>query len=258
MDGRLMMEQDAQRLSQTMAIYQSDGLRTGADYFHAAMVLQHGGKTEDYLLAHEFCMASIALGYEHARWLSAASYDRLLKSLGRPQRFGTQYGSQQPGGPMKLHDTEDGVRDSLRSVLNVQSLAISKAKEATMTKLFNRPYDPILSLGAFTPGHAPPGFDILDLNAGDMAPEATNQPAADYPESLLSEKLSGYAIVTCIIDRNGSASQIKIANATHPAFGVSAESALRKWTFKPAIKQGQPARVIVFVQFFFQPPSMSQ
>jgi len=61
--------------------------------------------------------------------------------------------------------------------------------------------------------------------------------------------------VNAVIERDGTASNIKIALSSHEAFGAAAETAFRQWTFKPGVKQGRPARVIVMVQFNFAPPT---
>ena len=53
-------------------------LQTGADCYHAAMILQHGGEPEDYLLDHELCVVAIGRGEERAKRLAATSEDRFL------------------------------------------------------------------------------------------------------------------------------------------------------------------------------------
>lgn len=68
------------------------------------MVLQHASRPEDYLLAHEFCVVALAKGEKSARWLAAATEDRFLMNLKRPQRFGTQYFSSGSDQLTKLHE----------------------------------------------------------------------------------------------------------------------------------------------------------
>ena len=70
-------------------------------------------------------------GGESSRWLMAASYDRLLNRLKEPQRFGTQYLSQN-GEPVSLGEVRPGVTDSMRAALHVPTLAEAKAREAAM------------------------------------------------------------------------------------------------------------------------------
>ena len=236
MDGTLMRERDAQRHARVMEIYRDDALKAGRDYHNAAYVMQHGANTESLHLAHEFSMAAVALGHLSAKWISAASYDRLLKSLGRPQRFGTQYSSQN-GGPTKLHETDEGVRDSLRKVLKVPSLETAKAREAEMTKRYSRPVKPTLQLVLFAADRPPPAeFDMLDLKAGDTAPEIRESSDPSYPESLRADKVYGAVAITGVIERDGTLTQPKVARTTHDALGSAAIAAIATWKFKPGTK----------------------
>ncbi len=127
---------DKARLERVKAVYTQNGLHTGADYYHAAMVLQHSEVPEDFLLAHEFCVVAISRGKndKDTRWLAAASEDRFLMNIGRPQRFATQYRADPSTAPFRLYKVDDGVTDELRRALNVPSLAKAKAREVEMNK----------------------------------------------------------------------------------------------------------------------------
>jgi len=118
---------DAARLARVKHLYHGQALRSGEDYFHAAMILQHSASAEDHLLAHEFCVAAISQGVEQAKWLAAASEDRFLMNIGRPQRFGTQY--HRSSGSHSLHETDPEMEDSLRRVFNVPPLWEAQADE---------------------------------------------------------------------------------------------------------------------------------
>lgn len=109
---------DAARLARVKQLYRGQKLTAGLDYFYAAMVLQHSPNTEDTLLAHEFCVVAVSQGIEAAKWLAAASEDRFLHRIGRPQRFGTQ---------LHLAVSPD-VEDSLRVALNVPTLLEAQAR----------------------------------------------------------------------------------------------------------------------------------
>jgi len=129
-------QRDEERKTRVAELYRSDALKTGADYYHAAMILQHGGKPEDYLLAHELCVVAIGKGEDRGRWLAAASEDRFLMSIQRPQRFATQYAPDPPGtdSPIKLYTVDDGVTDGLRREFKAPSLAQARAREAQFNK----------------------------------------------------------------------------------------------------------------------------
>jgi len=125
---------DHARLARVKELYSQNKLQTGGDYYHAAMVLQHAEAPEDYLLGHELCVVAISKGNSEAKWLAAASEDRFLMNIDRPQRFGTQFRTEGANTPFKLYKMDSGVTDELRRALNVPSLAEAKAREAKMNK----------------------------------------------------------------------------------------------------------------------------
>ena len=130
-DWNTVDARDKVREKRVKELYSTNQLRTGADYYHVAMVLQHASAAEDYLLAHELCVVAITKGDERAKWLAAASEDRFLMQIGRPQRFATQFRSV-GNSPMRLYETDQGVTDELRRALNVPTLAQAKEREARM------------------------------------------------------------------------------------------------------------------------------
>lgn len=127
---------DEARELRVKELIQAGALTTGADYFHAAMILQHASEPDDYLLAHDLCVIAIAKGEERAKWLAAASLDRFLMSIGRAQRFATQFVSKRSFHPPVLAPVDPKVPDHLRRELNVPSLQEAKAREAEMQKEF--------------------------------------------------------------------------------------------------------------------------
>jgi hypothetical protein len=133
-DWKIVGPRDAARLKRVKELYAQNQLQTGADYYHAAMILQHGDVAEDYLLAHELCVVAISKGDTRAKWLAAASEDRFLMNIDRPQRFGTQFRCDGPNCEFHLYKLDAGVTDELRKGLDVPSLAEAKAREAKMNK----------------------------------------------------------------------------------------------------------------------------
>ena len=135
-DWAVVGPRDKARLSRVKEIYSQNQLHTGADYYHAAMILQHGETPEDFLLAHEFCVVAITRGKNDrdTRWLAAASEDRFLMNIRRPQRFATQYTAEPITAPFRLYKVDAGVTDELRRALDVPSLAEAKAQEEKINK----------------------------------------------------------------------------------------------------------------------------
>ena len=132
-DWGSVTKRDRARLLRVKELYKQNLLRTGVDYYNAAMILQHGDTAEDYLLAHELCVVAISKGETRGKWLAAASEDRFLTKIGRSQRFGTQYEAQ-AGGPYRLLTVEAGVSDDLRRALDVPSLAEARSREVELNK----------------------------------------------------------------------------------------------------------------------------
>jgi hypothetical protein len=127
---------DARRRRRVEAILAAGGARTADDHYHAAMVFQHGGDVAAYRRAHELCLKAVELDPEHrqARWLAAASLDRELMHLGRPQKYGTQY-RQRAGGPFELYQVDPTTTDEERARWNVPPLAEARRRAAEMGKL---------------------------------------------------------------------------------------------------------------------------
>jgi hypothetical protein len=133
-DWKIVGPRDAARLKRVKELYAQNQLKTGRDYYHAAMILQHSDVADDYLLAHELCVAAISKGDARAKWLAAASEDRFLMNISRPQRFATQFRCDGPNCEFHLYKVDEGVTDELRRTLDVPSLAEAKAREARMQK----------------------------------------------------------------------------------------------------------------------------
>ena len=85
-------ERDQARNSRTREIIKAGELHTASDFTAAALVMQHSAGFSGFQTAHELAVCSMLLGDRGTgRWLIAASYDRMLGSIGHDQRFGTQY-----------------------------------------------------------------------------------------------------------------------------------------------------------------------
>jgi hypothetical protein len=135
-DWTVVTRRDAERERRVKALIAADALKNGMDYLHAAMILQHAHAPEDHLLAHDLCVIAISKGEHRAKWLAAASLDRFLTTIGRPQRFGTQYQSKWASEPSTLLPVDPSVPDALRRELDVPTLAEAKQQEVEYAKEF--------------------------------------------------------------------------------------------------------------------------
>jgi hypothetical protein len=110
---------DKQRQARVRQLLVSGALKTGQDYHDAAFIFQHGDQPDDYLLAHTLAIASVAKGEQEGRWIAAATLDRYLQSLKKPQIFGTQYSKHGTKAYTQEPFNRNLVTDELREALCV-------------------------------------------------------------------------------------------------------------------------------------------
>lgn len=115
-----LWERDTARRKRVEELIAAGTLQAPIDYYHAAMVFQHGGTPEYSWQAHELAKQAVEMGYEQARWLTAAAYDRWLMQQGKPQKYGTQYIPH--GTCWKLWPTDPTTTDAERAEWNVPTL----------------------------------------------------------------------------------------------------------------------------------------
>lgn len=120
-DWSIVAREDAVRRARTRALLEAGELRSGTDFFHAAFIFQHGDGPEDYLLAHTLAVVAAARGRSDAAWIAAATLDRYLMGIGRPQVYGTQFSNR--GSWTQDPYDRTLVSDALRAALGVPAQA---------------------------------------------------------------------------------------------------------------------------------------
>ena len=130
-------DRDRARRQRVTELIAEGALQTPEDYFHAALVFQHGDRLEDYWQAHEMAKKAAEQGHPTGRWLAAAAYDRWLMNQGKPQKYGTQY-TAHGDGPYRLWDVDPTTTDEERAAWNVPPLAeaLRRAEVLTRTRAF--------------------------------------------------------------------------------------------------------------------------
>lgn len=133
-DWAVVSVRDAQRRTRVKQIVQAGEATTGSDWFHAAMVMQHGTDDNDYRLAHEWALKAAEKKTDNRRALSlaAAAEDRLLMHQGKPQRFGTQYVKE--NGRWIVYSVDPTTTDDERQRWNVPTLSQSWKRVEAMNK----------------------------------------------------------------------------------------------------------------------------
>lgn len=131
---REIAARDRARRDRVLELVKEGVLDTGADYYHAAMVLQHGEGSEDILLSHILSTVAGFKGHERGKWLSAASLDRYLHRTDAAQRLGTQYVRDPDGGPWSQGAYVDWLSDSVRSEFGVDSRDAQRERVRTLNE----------------------------------------------------------------------------------------------------------------------------
>ena len=128
-----IQERDRIRLQRVEDLLTAGSVQTAEDYFHAAMVFQHGEHLNDYWKAHELARKAAELGHSTGRWLTAAAYDRWLMKQGKPQKYGTQYTAQN-GSSFTLYEVDPATTDEERAEWNVPPLAEAQQRTVEINK----------------------------------------------------------------------------------------------------------------------------
>jgi tetratricopeptide (TPR) repeat protein len=131
-DWSVVSKRDAERQKRVLEIAGQGGLKEAEDYYHAAMVFQHGENLEDYDRAHQWCLKAVELGNDDARWLAAATKDRWLMNQGKPQLYGTQF--KKADGKWILWEVDPSVTDEERARWDVPPLAEAQARVKQMNE----------------------------------------------------------------------------------------------------------------------------
>ena len=135
-DWSVVSPRDRARKTRVTEILATGGARLAADFYHAAMVFQHGGSPEDYQRARDLARKAVELepGHELARWLSAAAHDRYLLSVGAKQVYGTQFRRSSGDASWELSPIdENAVTDAQRRELGVPTLEEMKRRLEAMS-----------------------------------------------------------------------------------------------------------------------------
>lgn len=132
----VVTKRDEERRTRAWEMIRNDSLKVADDYFHAAIILQHGRDSTDYHMAYQLASKAAELDTTHntAKWLSAAAKDRYLWSIGNPQWYGTQY-KQLESGKWTIQPIDTtAVTDKERKTLNVPPLSYTRNRLKKMNK----------------------------------------------------------------------------------------------------------------------------
>jgi len=132
-DWSIVGPADKKRQIRTQELLDAGALQSGDDFYHAAFVFQHGNVSGDYLKAHLLAMVAAARGNTGAVWIAAATLDRYLQAIGKPQVLGTQY--MVPSGAPATQEPYDRalISDAMRKALHVPTMSEQEQRRQHLT-----------------------------------------------------------------------------------------------------------------------------
>ena len=106
---------DRERRAEAVRILRSRPMRTHGDHFHAALVMQHGDRWEDFAAAHLLATRGLQLAPQdrNLQRMVAASWDRMTHQMGHGQWFGTNTFRNPDGTPQERGTRRDLLPDAL-------------------------------------------------------------------------------------------------------------------------------------------------
>jgi len=95
--------------------------------------------------------------------------------------------------------------------------------------------------------------DIVPLQSVDVEPQLIKSVQPVYPDSARRFRVEGTVVINLLISETGEVIDARTVRGIkgYPAFEKSAESAVRKWRFRPATKNGVPVKVWKVESFKF-------
>ena len=133
-DWPVVRVRDGARRTKMMDLLKGGVIRTADDYYSASVVFQHGDAIGDFELAHSLAVIAMTLdpSIEEHRYMVAATWDRYMQHLGRPQWYGTQYARGDDGRWVISPVDPSAVTDDMRRKLAVPTLEEARAEIAKL------------------------------------------------------------------------------------------------------------------------------
>jgi protein TonB len=74
-----------------------------------------------------------------------------------------------------------------------------------------------------------------------------------YTAEAMRARAQGSIMVECVVQTNGTCTNIRVKHSFNPAFGLDQEAirAAGQWRFRPGMRRGEPVPVLVTMEIAF-------
>jgi protein TonB len=107
---------------------------------------------------------------------------------------------------------------------------------------------------AKTQADAPwPPIGVSRMSPGVTAPRLIEDVKPRYSPEAMQAKIQGSVSLEAVVQADGTVGEVRVTRSLDPKFGLDDEavSCLKKWRFKPGMKDGVAIAVLVEVQMSF-------
>ncbi len=85
-------------------------------------------------------------------------------------------------------------------------------------------------------------FDVSDL---DNKPQPIAQIAPVHPRDLAKQRVEGSVVILFIVNEQGRVEDPRVESASRKEFEQAALDAIRKWKYKPGMREGEPVKTYI-------------
>lgn len=84
------------------------------------------------------------------------------------------------------------------------------------------------------------------------APRRISSPAPEYTDEARAKRIEGSVLLRGVIEADGRVTNIRVARGLGHGLDQKAVDCLRKWTFEPAVRDGEPVAVKANIEINFR------
>ena len=92
---------------------------------------------------------------------------------------------------------------------------------------------------------------VYKAGPGIIAPVLIKEAKPVYTKAAKDAGIQGKVPLECVVLPDGTVADVKVVKSLDPGLDEAAVKAMKKWTFKPGTKDGQPVAIRIEVEMTF-------